>query len=623
MMNYSINKFLYFFTISLYYFYYFYPLINSGFVGDDIWNAQIAGQLIEEDISLLKRINNEWIGWLTGSGSWRITYYFIIYPLYYFTQEVLVIKFICIFTLMFNGIFIFLLLQKISKNNNLSFVAALIFPLFIQLRPWHDPVLGFPSYMMPLILLIITMSTYFFIKYQESNNEKYKWISLLLFSINLFMYDISVFFILIFILLSFNNNEFGSSVKKLASYFKIFSFYILSIFYFKLIHIPFFRAGIVYDSLNFHFINFTKAFLIQLSASLPLNYLISYKDKLEFFHSNKFDENMPFFNHSFDLSLKFTDIFLFIILTIIIFITLVKSKNSSIITKKTLLIILSIGLVFIVIPAFLSAVSGHQKQLINLGYGFAYIPVYLQYFGFLLITYAALVFVASWMSRINIILKYLMILLLSLSISIISAINFNTNNNLIYSSTNSSQSARNLMYQSLNFGILDELNEKSLIYRYYKYPSDYYRFYATSTGINIKTCELKNISREQIGGLHNLHSCIEMMAKKNIIKINTNSNSILYDLSKTSSWVLANNFNNSNQISDGLVYLAKINKIKINKYTNEIIGIYANKIKYYELLQNKITKIELNNDINLYPITLKMYQNDNIEKVRFLDLIRQ
>ena len=102
-------------------------LLKTGFIGDDQYNSQVKGQLIEENITLFKRIYNEWTGWLVGAGSIRIIYYYLIYPLYYLTQNPVTIKIIAISFIASNIFLIFFNIPRTPPSVKPTISAILVF----------------------------------------------------------------------------------------------------------------------------------------------------------------------------------------------------------------------------------------------------------------------------------------------------------------------------------------------------------------------------------------------------------------------------------------------------------------------------------------------------------------
>lgn len=628
---YSTNKiYFHIFLITIIYYYLFSNILKSGYSGDDNFNAQVSGQLIQEDISLFKRINNEWIGWLTGAGSIRITYYFTIYPLYHWIENIVFIKAFNLLNLILNSIAIYFFIFKLSRNKYLSFISPLIFISFLQYKFWHDPIVGFPSYMFPLILNVLLISLIFFINYLETSSKKYLKYSAILYFYILFMYEISIYFIFLYttILIFYENkknfklNDLKRSITKLKLHGVIFLSHLLITAFFRLLYIPFFRESNSYPFGVPQLSNFYDALGIQFVGSLPGSF---------WFYVSRFYLN--------PLEITVSEYIYLIPIFIIIFVGIYKLFSQRFISIKEIkisILLLILGLIFAIPPLILTSLSGHQKELIILGNGYTYIPVYLQYFGNLLIFLSFLNFVKINKYKI---FKFSIAILITFIITIFYIIN-QINNKFVLDSLNNP--GRYLIYDASKHDFFKDINSSSMILREFRYPSDYQFNYMKLLNMKITMCDLvdknNNIdpmflytnsefvwsevksfktNKINLNDSDSLKSCFQRVKKTVGVRaefneVNDNQIISLNDLEELKMFLAIYSFFDRNK-KEGIYYLINIEKIKIDNQGN-ILEIKAKTAKTYNSVTKKINVLNVEN-INLikslqYNDELILYEDD-------------
>ena len=86
------NEFL---LLTLLVIYSFHILLQTGFNGDDAYNAQIAGRMIDESYSLPETLLAQTTGWFLDSKR-IVGGYFFVYPIFYYFHDFESINFITI-----------------------------------------------------------------------------------------------------------------------------------------------------------------------------------------------------------------------------------------------------------------------------------------------------------------------------------------------------------------------------------------------------------------------------------------------------------------------------------------------------------------------------------------------
>ncbi len=442
--------------ISFFCFSLFTILIKMPYVGDDAYNSQIAGKIIAENTNLIEMILRESVGWL-NTGSMRFSFYFYIYPLFYFIKNIEIIKILSIFTIFFSILSFFKFIKIASKDYYFALSASLSIFLLIQLRNSHDPVLGFPSFMIPLICCFGFLSLYLYILSLENKKISYSIISSLLFFLILIMYEISIIFIPIFLVYFITNWKFKN---KIYLYYSLpiliaIAIYLIILFFLKFFYIPVYSKTILYSGLEIHtnFYNIFKALKIQLFSTFPLSYILgSILEKKIFLRS--IYQDMSF--------LAPHNIVISILLAFSICLSVYKTSSRKI-SKN--LVLTSIFLIFI--PAILISISGHQEHIISDGYGQSYLPVYIQYFGFsILIVYLITKLKSKIKSKILLPILFILITIISLLTQLSNLI---ATKNLYYLKESYELNKQLYKHDELLRSIEDDFK----LVKEYKYPHDY------------------------------------------------------------------------------------------------------------------------------------------------------
>ena len=564
----NISSRIYPVIISLWIFFYFLLLLNTGFIGDDIWNAQIRGQLIEQNISLLDRINNEWIGWLLSNGSIRILYYFIIYPIFYLTQDPIFFKSLTLFFLISSSLLFYYFLARLANNKDLSLLIGLFLPIFFQFREWNDPILGFPSYMMPFTVSLILISLILYQKYIETLIRKFNYLSTFFLLVNILLYEIAVPFLIAYIFLSkIKLKKLKLALIEAKLQIIVTTIYLLVVFFVNNIYIPFIsKNSVSYTAVQFHFSSLSKlaeAFFIQLIGSIPLTHFLFSEIKLN------------------ELSINGYELTILLIASFLIFGLTRKLINSWEFIKITPII--KIALILFIAPAFLTALSGHQGDLRYLGFGNAYIPVYIQYFGACVILVTTLMVVLNKLKNNNI-----KCVLVAFIFFIVSSINYSTNKDIVNKLKESHFNVSNLVTSSIIAGLMNNVEDKSMIFQEMITPSSYYRNYIAITGKKLTTCEIADIDQRSIDGGDNYRNCINFLLNKFDANGRGSNNdekfkamSINLDLRSKNAWVLKIIYDKKNE-EKGYVIIGKIKRIKKASKTNNLSEIRLSKLLIYE-----------------------------------------
>ena len=564
-----------------------YPMINSGFIGDDAYNSLILGFLIQTGVPLWEHTFIEINSWATGAGRiWPFQWIYL-YGLYgNITQNLLAIKFFTYFVIFVDVYLFYKILRTLTKSRDLSLLCAVIVPLFFQFRWFHDPILSF-TFLMPMMCLFMLSSSILLIDYLENSKRTSLLFAVLIYILALLTYEIAYASVFLYIgIIALNSNK-RRGIIFIIIMGLLTAFHLLSSKYLVNLHLE--KSDVqtyVGANFNFDFINVLKAFFIQLTAAIPLSW--------------KFAE-APFHQKFYKIGLENLIIYsLFAtFFTRALFSYKISSVNKSMLLKGSLF-----SFFLLVGPALAMALSGHQQELLDAGFGYAYTPVFIQYFGLSIFFIMFLLYLKD-----KVILKYsplyrkaVFIFIWSL-ILIIGAITREENILIVEKSNQFYKYPRDLLGAALEEGLVNGITEKDLILRNERYPSDYYTFYNQMTGKKMNLCGF-NIK-------HQFPSCLKdfegysIVGEGNPLTLKKRSSGKTYGIT----YFLGKNF------ITGSVLIAEINEItlvnglpmqvifrdyKIFNYLDRKITAYSSDRKHDFL---KLISYELERDMEGYDLS--------------------
>jgi len=444
-------------------------LLDTGLVSDDAYNSQINGAILTQGITLWQRIWEEIVGWAVGAGRLCPLGFAYVYGLYYLTQDVFLIKgvtllIICIDILLFSTIIRFL-----TRNQSLAYLCAFLVPLFFQFRFWHDPILGF-TFLMPLMCMFLLSSILFLIKYLEQKKNYQLICFALIYLISLLTYEITYAFGFLYIPIIFFHTNRKRGIKILLIAILLTVIHILLARYIYSEHLMTVGHDYPGAKLNLDIIKGIHALYIQATSALPLSWKFA---------------NAPFHQKFYQIGVE--NLIAYAVFATLFCTALFKFDRSSL-DKKTLYKIITFSFFALMAPALAMAVSGHQKELIDAGFGYGYTPVFIQYFGACVLILFLLLFIKDQYPSLN--HKRILFVLFWLIVFSVGAITREENILIVEESNKFYKYPRELLGESIKNGILDEVSEKDLILRNERYPSDYYWFYSMKTNKKLNLCGL-------------------------------------------------------------------------------------------------------------------------------------
>jgi hypothetical protein len=563
-------------------FYSLFSLLDTSFISDDAYNSQIRGALIQQGIGLFDRILSEIKGWFFGAGRVLVLGWVITYSLYYLTINPIVVKLITILIILAGVLLFYFFVKKQSKSLPLSLLVLFLMPIFFQFRLWHDPILAF-TFLLPICFLLLMASIVLFQSHLNKTKNHQHFLSILFYFLSAISYEVTLPLSCLYFILAFDKTKKFIESLKLSYPYLLISFSIILIefaikFYLKADKL----IQSTYPGSDFYLepMKFLSAFCIQIVSTAPLSYFISVIGQIKFYK----------------LIYIFSDFFVFPILFMILYILFKKffSYKKSFNFQASIFV----GILLLVLPAFLSSISGHQIELNQAGYGMGYLTVYIQYFGFCLLLLLLLAQLKKYVSN-----KYLSAgsVFMAIIFSVMAILNLGLNRVVANKTNKTYKYPRVLIQKSLEAGLLNDLDSKSLLLSSVRVPSDYTWFYSTILNRSIKHCDL------QANGLFD--SCLKNVDHflNDKISFKSGAGIKIIDLSSSKVWSLSYSIDENG--TDGRVLLAKLDKLVISKITGNILEMQTNQIKEFTLNNAGFKVINFNNPIDFYKI-ISNEQND-------------
>jgi len=362
------------------------PLLSSGFVSDDSFMSYTKGTFLYYNQNLGDSIYSSIKGWLLNIGRFDplsialMNTLFTIIGQNAFIYKLTILIFIIINILSF-GYFI----KLMTASRSMSLLAILMAPLFFQIRIYHDPIVSF-HLLMQVVFLFTILSMISLISYLRNGGNKYLISSLLLYLLSLLSYELTYpFFILYFIIIYINSGNKGLNYSlRLSAPFLFLSLLCISIPFIARIYfgIPLVGAEAYNatsgDSFKLTYVpNLNPMVYIitlakQTTAAFPLSYSMV---------------------HKIDLKVLFSGISPFIAGLYFLFYLIISNAvvNELFMLRKSyfnIKLFSIFGLFLLILPGALVALSPKYQH--ELSWGTGYLPVYISYFGLMIITLCAI-----------------------------------------------------------------------------------------------------------------------------------------------------------------------------------------------------------------------------------------
>lgn len=535
-------------------------LLQTGFNGDDSYNTQIAGRMIDDSVSLPEIILSQTRDWFLNNKRILFSYVFI-FPVFYYFDSYLYVKAITIGFVFLSIALFYKFFYSTIKNKPFIFLISFILLISIQLRNWHDPILIFPSHLLPYLTVILFLSLLAFDKYLKSNKLIFLFISLILFAWSIGTYEINIVLTPLFFLLCFLYKPnlifaFKKSLGHILIIFLYFIFYLIAALFLT-------ESSNAYPTFSsFNFLLFAKAFLIQFSSAFPFSYLFANYDSIK-------------------INLSLFDFLILIFSAVILYKNFFMLDGYKIDKRKFNFLIFS-SLVLSLFPVIPAALSSHQKEIISSGYGYGYITIYYQYFG---IAIALSLLIYKFSSNLtNLYIKRIFFIILSIIFASFLILNTSANKFVALQTNLAHKFPQELQSSALSNGLMSELKENDYLLRSMRHANDWKWSYFKQLKIKFNICDFLN--QNYSNGEINLVKFSDCFTKDTFTNIDLSKN-IFKSIPKKDVWFTSFNIDKVKG-DNGQAFFGKINSIYTSKLTGNPIYIEGTVLKLYDQKKDSI-----------------------------------
>jgi hypothetical protein len=188
------------------------PMLNSGFMGDDIINSLNVPAVYDDSAAAMVRATADSIAsWVRQQGRF-FPLAGLASPLFYYVNGNLAIYKTLMLMLVMADVALFgWLVRRLSGSGGMAALAVLLLPCLIQYRLFHDPVLAF-SGLLPGVLLVTLGSLLLLTAYIRTGQRRYLVLSLLAYGASVLTYEVTVpFFVLHLAIARYYPNKHGAN----------------------------------------------------------------------------------------------------------------------------------------------------------------------------------------------------------------------------------------------------------------------------------------------------------------------------------------------------------------------------------------------------------------------------
>ncbi|MGO8820494.1 MAG: hypothetical protein ACLQO6_04615 [Desulfomonilaceae bacterium] len=345
------------------------PLFDSVMIGDDVWYfAQIKGTGLLENKSLLQLTWDDALGWIKAGRWFPLASYRV--PVFYYLDR-LEYKVVMALAITFNVIVFGYFIRVISSSKWLALVSMMLPPVFLQIRiNYHDPILSY-HFVMQLLVTFTLLSLVLFMRHLRNKSYGALFGSLLLYLMSLLIYEVAYTFWILYVLTAFIVLGPGKikSVIRASSPFAALAGINIAV---TLVLRSWFGTEYEGIQLNTSFTPWLVTFLKQVYSALPLSCSITQlkiQDIILYLKDCGFSDTLA-------LSFFWAILWYFISSQYAEEIEIGKHER---LNRKWALI----GLALWLLPAPLIALSVKYQAELKWGYG--YLPVYISFFGTMII----------------------------------------------------------------------------------------------------------------------------------------------------------------------------------------------------------------------------------------------
>ncbi|MHC1773139.1 MAG: hypothetical protein AB9907_15685 [Flexilinea sp.] len=175
------------------------PMLRSGFYWDDAFHSAHTAVLRINGDSILQKTWHEIVRYgQLGRINPFATFQFLIF---YLISSPFVYKAVILILILLDCFLFYKFVLKITGNTQIPLILLLLFPLCVQFRIYHDPILSYYG-LMEMMFAELMLSLIFFLKHLDEPKKKNLFFSLLFFTVGILSYEMFYPLILFYPLLA-------------------------------------------------------------------------------------------------------------------------------------------------------------------------------------------------------------------------------------------------------------------------------------------------------------------------------------------------------------------------------------------------------------------------------------
>lgn len=436
------------------------PVLDSGFTSDDSINSFTQGTRQYYNATL----HQTYLGWIQMHiALGRFIPLIELTPVFWEFINNLIIYKLLVITLIVSNVLIFgYLIYILTGSFSLGAMSMLLAPISFQLRLYHDPILSF-NMQLQIVFLLVTISLISLVFYLKNNKNKYLLAGLFLYLLSLLSYEVTYpFFILYAIIIYYFSRTDIYSVLRLSLPFAILAILcaLMPVFIRTHLGISLVGGSSAY-AINPNVGDYIIAFAKQIFAAMPLSYSITHLQLT-----------------SIDFKTLIVAIGYFI-LCLAISERILNEKRVKFNIKKLLIF----GLAMFILPGILVASSPKYQQ--ELVWGIGYIPVYISYFGLIVMAICVIYALYNNQAFFNKNNPLLIIIIFSLIVSVTAALTYNSNVHVVENSNQNWLYPRIVIENGLKDGLFKAVPNGSVLLADNNHPWEQAGFYFMHSGVRL------------------------------------------------------------------------------------------------------------------------------------------
>ena len=320
-----------------------------------------------------------------------ITYFLGIAP--YLFNNIFYYKLLSLGSVLVNLFLFGFLIKKMFKSDTVGILALALGLCFIQNSWEHNLLVAYPAVFTTSVSFLL-LSFVCFIRYFETANSKYKYVSSLLFFLSAFTYELFILYLIFFVFLSFSysKNKSSKSIKNIFPHIFLTIIYLVMFIAFRLVYQSNYEGNSVF---NFSAMPMLKTWF-KLSISFIPTYIYFHYQSLIQEYSYTYTGHIN--NILFIIKNSKVEWHIKSLISAYIAVTALKITNVRLCVRK-FLVTFGIGILVVILPTFLHAcLLKYQVWIIKYG-NHLFTSSYFSYFGILFLIIVTLIFLKELVSE--------------------------------------------------------------------------------------------------------------------------------------------------------------------------------------------------------------------------------